>query len=193
MTTRPRTEAGRKLEEYWKSIRGDGEQVPLRSAFKVTSANAAILPFMVILEVVEGDIVFRLAGTGLAEHQGLDITGRRYGEFAAADQVTRAVARIGACHERPCGFSSLHIEEYGRGIASEVDVTGFPLRGDGGERMMVLVVTPVGRGLATRRDDPLYMKPASRIDFIDLGMGAPDDAAILKAAADTTDMDRGAP
>ncbi|ABS64626.1 protein of unknown function DUF1457 [Parvibaculum lavamentivorans DS-1] len=180
MSTGSRAEAGKKLEQYWNSIASGDGSIPLRSAFKLSSATAPILPYTVIFEVCEGDLVFRLAGTGIAAHQGIDITGRRYGEFAAPDQVVRAIARVKACHALPCGFVSVHREEYGRGDASEVEVTGLPLRGDeeGGE-MMVLVVTPIERGLSARRAEPLFMRPASRIEFIDLGSGTPDDAAII--------------
>lgn len=182
MTTSARTDAGKKLEQYWKSIRS-GDTIPVRSAFKVSSATAPILPYLVILEVLDGDLVFRLAGTGIAEHQGIDITGKRYGDFAAPVQVARAVARIAAFHALPCGFVSVHREEYGRGDASEVEVTGLPLRGEGGAgQMMVLTVTPIGRGLADKREAPLFMRPATWIDFIDLGAGTPDDAAIVRAA-----------
>lgn len=182
MTTGARTEAGKKLEGYWKSIRDAGEPTPFRSAFRMTAEIAPIVPHIVITEVLDGDIVFRLAGTGIAAHQGIDITGRRYGDFAASDQVARAVARIAAIHKFACGFVSVHTEEYGRGVASEVEVTGFPLRGDGAaELMMVLAVTPVGRALTEKRETPLFLRPASYIDFIDLGAGTPDDAAVIKS------------
>lgn len=192
MTTDPRTEAGKKLEKYWKSIRPEGERTPLRSEFRITAEIAPIVPHIVITEVLDDDVVFRLAGTGIAAHQGIDISGKRYSDFASADQVARAVARIEAFHRLPCGFVSVHTEEYGRGVTSDVEVTGFPLRGDGAaELMMVLVVTPIGRGLISKRDTPLFLRPASYIDFIDLGAGTPDDAAVIKSVGKDTTREGG--
>lgn len=187
MGTEARTDTAGKLEQYWKKTRSDDEKVPLRSAFKLSSEIAPLLPHLVIMEVVAEDIVFRLVGTGLAAHQGIDITGKRYGDFAAPDQVARAVARVRAMHALPCGFLSVHTEEYGRGVSSEVEVAGFPLRGEGqAGPMMVLVVTPIGRGLASKSETPLFLRPASRIDFVDLGYGIPDDDKIMKEMADRT-------
>lgn len=185
MATGTGTEAARKLEIYWKTIRNDAK-IPLRSAFKIASEIAPLLPYLVITEVADGDIVFRLAGTGLAEHQGIDITGKRYGDFAAPEQVARAIARTLAIHALPCGFRSVHTEEYGRGLSSDVEVAGFPLRGDGqAGPMMVLVVTPTGRGLTAKSEIPLFFQPASHIEFINVGNGIPDDGAIMKAMADS--------
>lgn len=138
------TDSGRKLEKYWKSIR-NADEVPLRRTFRPTSDIAPLMPHLVIAELVDDDLVFRLAGSGLTERQGLNITGKRYGDFAEPMQVARAAARIKAFHATPCGFVSVHREEYQRGFAADVEVVGFPLRADDGEgRMIVMVVTPLG-------------------------------------------------
>lgn len=180
MKTSERTEQGKKLEKYWLQLKGGGPSVPLRSEFRVTSEIAPLLPFLVIAEALENDIVFRLVGTGLAEHQGIDITGRRYGDFGKPDQVERALARIRAAHAFPCAFRTIHTEEYGRGIASEVEVAAFPLRGDeSGSQMMVMAVTPIGRGISEKDGNALYLKPLTRIGYIDLGHGIPDDADVI--------------
>lgn len=140
-----------------------------------------MLPHLLIIEVVEGDIVFRLVGTGVAEHQGIDITGKRYGDFSAQEQRARAVTRITAAHKRPCGLLTIHKEEYGHGLSSMVEVTAFPLLGDAnGELMMVLAATPVDRGLASKSDTPLFLRPLTHIEYIDLGAGVPDDADVLQ-------------
>lgn len=180
MGTYDRTEAGKKLEKYWREIRKNGTKVPLRSDFRVTSEIAQLLPFVVIAEVLDGDIVFRLVGTGLAEHQGIDITGRRYSEFSKPGQVTGALTRIAAAHARPCGLRTVHTEEYARGISSEVEVVTLPLRRDDqGGQMMVMLVTPIGRGLANKGDRPLYLNPISSVAYIDLGDGIPEDEDVL--------------
>lgn len=186
MATSERTEQGKKLERYWRNLRKNGEKVPLRGDFRVSSEIAPLLPFLVIAEALENDIVFRLVGTGLAEHQGVDITGRRYGDFSKPEQVMRALSRMRAAHALPCAFRTIHTEEYGRGIASEVEVAAFPLRGDeSGSQMMVMVVTPIGRGISEKSSNALYLKPLSRIEYIDLGNGVPDDAAVLAGASGT--------
>lgn len=182
MGTSDGNEQGKKLEKYWREIRKGEDRVPLRSDFRVTSEIAPLLPFLVIVEALEDDIVFRLVGTGLAEHQGLDITGRHYGDFGGPDQVNRALARIRAAHDLPCGMRTIHTEEYARGIASEVEVSAFPLRGDNGSQMLVMVVTPVGRGIAEKGGKALYLKPLSSIDYIDLGNGVPEDEQVLAGA-----------
>lgn len=162
MTSIARTDAGKKLEQYWHSIREKDEKLPRRSAFKITSGIASILPFLVILELEETDIVFRLVGTGIAAHQGVDITGKRYSDVTTPEHVVQAVARIRACQENLCGFLSVHAEEYGNGLASEVEVTGLPLQNDnGGGLTMVLAVIPTNRKLAKRRNEPLFLQPPS--------------------------------
>ncbi|MGB6085206.1 PAS domain-containing protein [Parvibaculum sp.] len=176
-----RTENSRKLELYWKSIRKPGEKIPPRSAFRVTQELAPLLPNLVIVEVLDNDLVFRLVGTALTRHQGIDITGKSYGDFSKPDQVARAVARAMAAHKVGCGLLTIHEEEYGHGLSSTVEVAAFPLRGDAnGEVMMVLSATPIDRGLAPKSDTALFLRPLTHIEYIDLGFGVPDDAEVLK-------------
>ncbi|MEX0838807.1 MAG: PAS domain-containing protein [Parvibaculum sp.] len=193
MNSRVLTDSGRKLEQYWKSIR-KADEVPLRGTFKLTAEIAPLMPHLVIAELADGDIVFRFAGTGLTERQGLNITGKRYGDFAEPLQVARAVARIKAFHATPCGFVSVHREEYERGFAVDVEVTGFPLRSDDGEgRLMVMNVTPLGTAPYTETGGrPIFMAPASHFEFIDVGQGVPDDDAIVQWAEGTA-MNEGRP
>lgn len=176
-----RTENSRKLELYWKSTRKPGERIPSRSAFRVRQEIASLLPNLLIIEVLNNDIVFRLVGTGLTTHHGIDITGKGYGDFTGPDQVTRAVARVTAAHKAACGLLTIHEEEYGHGLSSTVEVAAFPLRGDAnGETMMVLSATPIERGLAPKSETPLFLRPLTHIEYIDLGFGVPDDADVLK-------------
>ncbi|MBX3506346.1 MAG: PAS domain-containing protein [Parvibaculum sp.] len=179
MVLHQRTENGKKLEKYWREIRVPGKNVPARSEFRVNSGIASLLPFLVIVELADEDIVFRLIGTGLAEHQGIDITGSRYSDVAQPDQVARASRRFRAAWERPCGILSIHREDYGRGVSSTVELASFPLRGDNGEMMMVLSVTPIGKGLAEKSNTPLFLRPLTHIEYIDLGSDVPDDASII--------------
>lgn len=142
------------------------------------------MPHLSIAELCDDDLVFRLAGTGLTERQGLNITGKRYGDFAEPLQVARAVARFKAFHATPCGFVSVHREEYQRGFAAEVEVVGFPLRADDGTGMlMVMAVTPLGTVPYTETQGrPIFMAPASYFQFTDVGQGVPDDQAIVQWA-----------
>ena len=183
MTSRVLTEAGQKLADYWKEIR-TGNEVPSRAAFKLTSKTAPLMPHMVIAKLADGDVVFRYAGTGLVERQGMNITGKRYGDFAEPLQVARAAARIKAFHATPCGFASVHREGYQRGFAAEVEVVGFPLRADNGEgRLIVMVVTPLGTVPYTETGGrPIFMAPATHFEFIDVGQGLPDGDAIVQWA-----------
>ena len=177
------TDSGRKLEKYWQSIR-KADEVPRRGDFRLTSDIAPLMPHLVIAELDDNDLVFRLAGSGVTERQGLNITGKRYGDFAEPMQVARAAARIIALHAAPCGFVSVHREEYQRGFAADVEVVGFPLRTDNGEgRMLVMVVTPLGTAPYSETGGlPIFMAPASRFEFIDVGQGEPDDNAIVQWA-----------
>ena len=186
MNSRVLTEAGQKLGNYWKAIR-TGNEVPTRAAFKLTSEIAPLMPHMVIAELADGDLVFRYAGTGLVERQGMNIPGKRYGDFAEPMQVARAAARVKAFHATPCGFVSVHREEYQRGFAAEVEVTGFPLRTDDGEgRLIVMVVTPLGTVPYTRTGGrPIFMAPATHFEFIEVGQGLPDGEAIVQWAEGT--------
>ncbi len=143
------------------------QRSPVRAAFKLTSKTAPLMPHMVIAELADGDVVFRYAGTGLVERQGMNITGKRYGDFAEPLQVARAAARIKAFHATPCGFASVHREGYQRGFAAEVEVVGFPLRADNGEgRLIVMVVTPLGTVPYTETGGrPIFMAPATHFDY----------------------------
>lgn len=186
MSSRVLTDSSRKLEIYWRSIR-KADEVPLRSAFRLTTETAPLMRHMTIAELTDDDLVFRLAGTGITERQGLNITGKRYGDFAEPLQVARAVARFKAFHATPCGFVSVHREDYERGFATDVEVAGFPLRTDDGEgRMVVMIVTPLGTAPYTETGGrPIFMAPATHFEFIDVGQGVPDGEAIVQWAERT--------
>ncbi len=59
---------------YWSLIRGDRDY-PLRSDLDPGAMPPSILPWISLIEVLDGRFRCRLAGTGLRDHIGRDITG----------------------------------------------------------------------------------------------------------------------
>lgn len=90
--------AHEELYAYWNSLRGDGA-APLRQRLNPADIKR-LLPTISLTEVVPGpepDFRIRLAGTGLYNVYGREITGRRLGEVynsAAADYWRTELDRV---------------------------------------------------------------------------------------------------
>jgi hypothetical protein len=78
-TSRPWAEDRRiaALLQFWRAARPAPDRLPLRAAIDPVQLGPDILPYMVLVEATDGAtrFRFRLVGSQLAEHAGLDLSG----------------------------------------------------------------------------------------------------------------------
>ncbi len=115
------------------------------------------------------------------ETTGFDLTG--YCTFGKADYEGKAqdIARLKAMHTQPCGLLTLRELRGPDGTPYLCELINLPVSGgsDGKNRIVGTVVTrqPVNESeLDFKLSPPLTLR---RAVFIDLGLGVPDEAAVL--------------
>ena len=111
---------------YWRSLDRD-RVVPRHSSIDPTRITP-LLPGIAIYEVRSRDeIVYRLAGTALVDHFGMEVTGKNFLDFWEGERREVVVDAIFDCISKPCGmFTKLQgISQKGR-VETSVAV-GFPL------------------------------------------------------------------
>jgi hypothetical protein len=70
--------------DYWQSKRTDG-QLPLRSQIDPIEMPR-LLPYLMLIEVIDGRIRYRLVGTQVVANAGYDFTGRHLDELKFANR-----------------------------------------------------------------------------------------------------------
>lgn len=66
------------LLHYWRAVRPAPDRLPSRAAIDPVQLGPEILPYLALVDVTHGGtrFRFRLVGSGLVEHAGLDLSGR---------------------------------------------------------------------------------------------------------------------
>jgi hypothetical protein len=172
-----KSEPSAQLADAWLRWRGD-RTLPRRADVKL-SEIARILPVVGLLEVRSADEVHvRVAGTGMRELYGAEITGRNLKDVTAPGDWVQRAARYRALGAQPCGaiFTRRDVLPNGRivvyeGLALPIDADAF-----GAKRQVIFTVAPLEKSFAvslppTAREIPL----AADFQFIDIGASVPTD------------------
>jgi hypothetical protein len=79
-----KSERIRSTHDYWQSKRNDGG-LPLRAWIDPLDIPR-LLPYLMLIEVIEGHLRYRLAGTQVVANAGFDFTGRYLDELQFANR-----------------------------------------------------------------------------------------------------------
>lgn len=161
-------------------------QIALRSI-------APAMPFIQILEVVsDNDLVIRMAGSGLEQRVGHALTGRSLSESLLDSELSKVLPNlIVRMAKNPFGlrrgFRNLCPEKgFSRASTYDGATLLLPLMGPEGKINMAITVDEVDKGslqifntmTKTASDGSSRMQETLWFDFIDLGQGIPDFAAL---------------
>lgn len=85
-----------RLLDYWRSRRPGPDLLPARTAIDPLELGADLLPYVAIVETIgdHADYRFRLVGSKLTEHAGLDLTGRRIFELNPNQDYATYIAAL---------------------------------------------------------------------------------------------------
>jgi hypothetical protein len=157
-----------------------GERVLPRRADLDLRAIRHLLPTVMLFEVPTPDMMLvRVAGTGLREHFGFELTGRNYIELAPPEQRATRRHRTWASIRTPCGSRLVREHKLTGGRVTLAEVVSLPFDGDGPDapRLLLSHVAPYAN-----RYDP-NVEPAVEtfgiagdFTFLDLGVGVPDSS-----------------
>lgn len=163
------------FQQQWEQLRANGELVPSRSAFSPTK----LVQFLPMIALVEIDLVSRtmpvkLAGSGIRDFLGFELTGKDFLATHLDADVETAWDHRRAYHDHPCGrYEVLDIKFSGK-VPTETCLTILPLRGSNGERLVALFAES-GQSIISL-DEPrprTISSPAKFASYIDLGTGVP--------------------
>jgi hypothetical protein len=97
--------------KYWTGLRPKGGGVPLRGSFDVVTAPRRLVPYLALIDVVDGDggpsFRYRVVGTGVVGAVGRDFTGETVAQYltrhesaAVREGYLRILANPGPEHFR---------------------------------------------------------------------------------------------
>lgn len=86
------------LLRFWRRLPRDGAVIPLRSSFDPLDVPKH-LSSLILAEVLEPDIRFRLVGTDMVEAWGSDFTGKRLSEIMSGEYHAFIHGLFSACIE----------------------------------------------------------------------------------------------
>jgi len=164
------------LCEFWDEVRGD-RLLPSTSDID-PSQIAYILKDIAILDVIDPmNILYRLAGTGIAERMGEDPTGNNLIEMTAPDTRATVSKILHLIVSHPVGAIASYENIYSTGKRSVVESLYLPLQKAEGQSDRIISVHSQEKTV-TYEDEQTRSTVAAKIlelKWIDLGAGMPDE------------------
>lgn len=164
------------LCEFWDEVRGD-RLLPNASDID-PSQIAYILKDIAILDVIDPmNILYRLAGTGIAERMGEDPTGNNLIEMTAPETRAMVSKILYMIVSHPVGAIATYENVYSTGKRSVVESLYLPLQKTEGQSDRIVSVHSREKTV-TYEDEQAHSTVAAKIlelKWIDLGAGIPDE------------------
>ena len=175
----PKLAFAQDLIEHWSAIRG-GVLVPFKEHID-PAAMRRVLPFIGMLDIARPEApIVRLAGTGLRQRYGQEITGTDWSKYIMPENKPRMRAILGLLSSLPCGLY-YHFEASADGdIMREAETVVLPLREqESGAPTLLIALTRdiASRGIADLGINAARLNALSA-EFIDIGAGIPGGNAI---------------
>jgi hypothetical protein len=170
-----RSEQSTQLAEAWLRWRGD-RMLPQRADVKLSDV-ARFLPLIGLLEVRGADDVHvRVAGTGLRELYGVEITRLNLKDITAPQDWPQRAARYGAIAAHPCGSLYARRDVLPNGRIVLYEGIALPIDPDtsGALRQVMFSLAPLDKSFAIEPPANARGIPmATEFRFIDIGAGVP--------------------
>lgn len=173
-TPQPRSATLTTLFNYWSSLPAAGG-LPNASDFRPTEI-ARCLPDTAIHEIRSPDVViYRLAGTGIAERMGHDPTGTNVLDLVATGLRQQAGRDLLEIFHRPCGLHLRYVNTYSSGRVTAIESLYLPLRPPAGAYPRVISVHAPEDVIEYTHplDLSLIAETINDVIWIDLGFGTP--------------------
>lgn len=161
------------LYDHWMDTQ-NGASIPHKSDINPMKIHK-ILPEVAIMERIDQDtVVYRLAGTELAERSGFDLTGLNTLETFPAnvrEAISNAYIKVA---KKPCAAYHKVIMSFEKGMECELECLYLPLSDDDGEACYLIVLMFVEDkakfNIVNLNKNIGYKIPA--IEYLDIGFGA---------------------
>jgi hypothetical protein len=141
-----RTSKGIEFENTWRNIRHNGKLVPLKSNLTPQHFKN-FLPLMAIadVDIDNGSVVVRLAGTAIREIIGIEVTGMDFMAIHPDVDMKLGIERRKMYHDHPIGRSEMLHVNFKSEMSMDCELTILPIYGANAERMLAILLTPLGQ------------------------------------------------
>jgi hypothetical protein len=168
---------------HWTTIRGN-DLVPLKQHIDPGELRR-VLPYITMLDATHPEApAVRLAGTGIRARYGREITGTDWSNYIPAENRPRLRAIISLLLRQPCGIMFRYKISADGDIMREAETVSLPLRTEaaGAAKVIISVTRDIdARGIADSATIETARLENTWVEFIDIGAGLPDAAAIRAA------------
>lgn len=168
-------ELGDQLISHWQSHL-TCECIPTAGKFKPDASIKSVLPYLLILEIVDGDVKLGLIGPGHDGRLEVNPMGHSYLDTIPPERRYATMMRVQAMLQHKCGASIEIEEEMENGKLGITFLTVVPYAADDTHGAYLVTVVPPNTlaeagELAT--SSSFLSKPFKSFEYLDLGFGTP--------------------
>ncbi len=171
-------ELGNVLVSHWQSLLACG-CIPTAGKFKPEARLKPVLPHLLILEIVDGDVKLGLIGPGHDGRLEINPMGNSYLDTIPPERRYATMMRVQAMLQHKCGARIEIEEEMENGKLGTTYLTVVPYAAD--ETHGAYLVTVVPPNTEAGPDDAttssFFNRPFKSFEYLDLGFGTPPKMA----------------
>lgn len=164
-----------RLAAAWSSWR-TGPNLPRRSDIRLQDLKAMLDKVSLVEVAGPDDMRIRVAGTGLREYLGFELTGTSYRDITPPDLWPTRRFRVLAMIEQPCGGLSLFGERFVSGRNATIELLSLPIAHDHSGRGQFIIAHAGLRETPSdlvATPDNRRMRLADTFRYLDIGNGTP--------------------
>ncbi len=185
-------ELGDALIAHWQSLL-TCECIPAAGKFKPDASLKSVLPHLLILEIVDGDVKLGLIGPGHDGRLEVNPMGHSYLDTIPPERRYATMMRVQAMLQHKCGARIEIEEEMEGGQIGITYLTVVPYAADDTHGAYLVTVVPpntLSDGDETATTSSFLSRPFKSFDYLDLGFGTPPALAekIMGVEAPSPDL-----
>eukprot|EP00439_Symbiodinium_sp_Y106_P090053 s1_g2589.t1 len=183
---------GETLIAHWKSLLSC-ECIPTAGKFKPDASLKSVLPHLLILEIIDGDVKLGLIGPGHDGRLEVNLMGHSYLDTIPPERRYATMMRVQAMLQHKCGARIEIEEEMEGGQLGITYLTVVPYAADETHGACLVTVVPpntLSDAGDTSTTSSFLSKPFKSFEYLDLGFGTPPALAekIMGVEAPSPDL-----
>lgn len=168
-------ELGDILVAHWRSLL-TCECLPTAGKFMPDASLKPVLPYLLILEIVDGDVKLGLIGPGHDGRLEVNPMGHSYLDTIPAERRYATMMRVQAMLQHKCGAKIEIEEEMANGELGATYLTVVPYAADDTHGAYLVTVVPpntLAEADETATSSSFLSRPFKSFEYLDLGFGTP--------------------
>lgn len=168
------TDPGRRFFQLWHEWRR-GRKLPERRDIDFDAMGDLARNCLLMDVRNRNDIRIIMAGDGVRERIGVDLTGTNYLDLSAPEHRSARARLTLEQILQPCGAMLYYCLQYADGAVLPLEIVGAPICADGVDipDFILGCAIPLGRNSSESQADPNSYRLSLGLRFVDLGFGVP--------------------